>query len=252
MGDVKYRAIVSSDWSECLSPNGPFDPIAFNYPRAGDELSSIFRQYTGNRISLGQATRRIKAMLPDLLNEEQMDAYLDASYQTYPGVADLIEWCLGRDVLFMINTTGTQGYFQRVLARSLLPAVPVVAANPLIRFAENDATGRYVHEVLEIEDKPRSTEAVMRRFGLTEASLVVMGDSGGDGAHFEWAAKAGGFLIGSMSKTSLVDYCQSRGVVISSFFGPRYDAGEVRDREKEMNVNFMDLADVIAEALDLR
>jgi hypothetical protein len=251
MADRKYRAIVSSDWSECLSPNGPFDPIAFNYPGLADELTTIFRLYTGNRIRLGEATTRIKSLIPHLLSEEQMDAYLDASYRTYPGVSDLIEWCLGQEILFMINTTGTQAYFQRVLAKKMLPAVPVVAANPMIRFDTGDATAPYLEEVLETEDKPRNTEAVMRRFGLTSIRPVVMGDSGGDGPHFEWAAQKGGFLIGSMTKASLQDYCQSRKVVISSFFGPRYEAGVPRDPAAEMSVNFMDLTAVITKALDL-
>jgi hypothetical protein len=37
----KYKAVVSSDWSECLSPNGPFDPISFNYPELSGQLSNI-------------------------------------------------------------------------------------------------------------------------------------------------------------------------------------------------------------------
>ena len=31
----QFQAMVSTDWSECLSPNGPFDPITFNYPESG-------------------------------------------------------------------------------------------------------------------------------------------------------------------------------------------------------------------------
>ena len=43
----KYKAMISSDWSECLSPNGPFDPIAYNYPNLTDALEQIFRQVHG-------------------------------------------------------------------------------------------------------------------------------------------------------------------------------------------------------------
>jgi hypothetical protein len=27
-----YKGMLSSDWSQCLSPNGPFDPLIFLYP----------------------------------------------------------------------------------------------------------------------------------------------------------------------------------------------------------------------------
>ena len=56
----KYKAIVSSDWSECLSPNGPFDPITFNFPALEDELNQIFKEYTGNLVSLAYATDIIR------------------------------------------------------------------------------------------------------------------------------------------------------------------------------------------------
>jgi len=52
---TQYRALVSSDWSECLSPNGPFDPLSFNYPEYKEELEEIFNRYTGNIISLNDA-----------------------------------------------------------------------------------------------------------------------------------------------------------------------------------------------------
>lgn len=29
---ARYRAMISSDWNECLAPCGPFDAIAFTYP----------------------------------------------------------------------------------------------------------------------------------------------------------------------------------------------------------------------------
>jgi phosphoglycolate phosphatase-like HAD superfamily hydrolase len=245
----KYKAVVSSDWSECLSPNGPFDPISFNYPELATELSSIFRHYTGNQISLSQAAHRIKGMLPARFTRNQMDAYLDASFKTYRGVPDLIEWCLSHDILFMINTTNTQAYFQRAFKKGLLPLAPVVAANPMISFAEAEDERRYVHEILEIEDKPRVTEALARSLNLLPQKVIVMGDSGGDGPHFQWAAASGAFLVGVMTKPSLAAYCRTKGININVTFGVSYALGEDRNIENEMNVNFMDLADVINTAL---
>ncbi len=243
--------MVSSDWSECLSPNGPFDCITFNFPALTDELNYIFRQYTGNIISLTQATRAIKERLPEPLTVEQMDGYLDASFQTYTGVANLIEWCLGRDVLFMINTTGTQGYFQRVFAKNLLPAVPIVAANPLIRFADAGTETSYANEVLGIEDKPKNTEAILRAHSLPANKAVIMGDSGGDGPHFHWGAENGAFLIGSMAKNSLVRFCESRRIRISRFFGLSYGPDEARDVEREMKFDFRELIHILQDALKL-
>jgi hypothetical protein len=36
--DRKYKAIVSSDWNECLAPSGPFDFISFNHPELTPHL----------------------------------------------------------------------------------------------------------------------------------------------------------------------------------------------------------------------
>jgi len=249
--ELKFRGIVSTDWSECLSPNGPFDPIAFNYPELGSELQRVFKEYTSNTISLTQATTLIGEMLPKPLSLQQMDAYLDASFETYREVPTLIEWCSRSGILFMINTTGTQGYFQRCIAKSLLPPVPVIAANPMISFPEASDGRRYVHEIREITDKPRSTEAVMRAFKVPPEKVVLIGDSGGDGPHFEWGAPSGAFLVGSMTKYSLATYCESRGITINRHFGPAYTKGEKRDPEREMMVDFMDLSSVIKDALDL-
>jgi len=248
MTNRKYKAIVSSDWSECLSPNGPFDPISFIHPHLESPLRLIFKKYTGNVISLDQAVKEIKALLPDLLSQEEMDAYMASSFATYKAVPELIEWCLQRDILFMINTTGTQGYFQRALAKKLLPSVPAVAANPMIRYDyELD-----LYDVREIDDKPKNTEAVIRNYSIPRNKLVVMGDSGGDGPHFQWAAQSGGFLIGNMTKASLAKYCKSRGVRIDNLFGLSYAEGQIRDPEAEMDVNYMELTDIITEALNLQ
>lgn len=247
MDSRMYRAIISSDWSECLSPNGPFDPISFLYPDLKPELQRIFASYTGNAISLEAAVHRIRGLLPAPLTTEQVDAYLDAGFQTYKGVPELIQWCLEKDILFMINTTGTHGYFQRAVAKGLLPQAPVVSANPLTLFEQTEC----LYYVNEIGDKPRNTKAVMHAWNLSPEKLVVMGDSGGDGPHFHWASQAGGYLIGSMTKHSLVAYCQNRGVTINTFFGLTYDQGEMRDVAAEMKVDFMELREVIVEVLSL-
>jgi hypothetical protein len=247
----KYRAVVSSDWSECLSPNGPFDPIAYTFPQLKSGLHTIFRQYTGNEITLTEATSRISAMLPGEVTMDQMDAYHDARFQTYPRVPDLIEWCLSRDILFVLNTTGTQGYFQRAIAKGLLPGVPMICANPMIRFPGASDDPRFENTVLEISDKATCTQAVLQSVNLPGKKLVVVGDSGGDGPHFEWAAGQGAFLVASMCKDSLARYCGSKGIEISARFGLAYGPGEKRDIDREMNVDFMDLADLIEQTLNL-
>ena len=112
--NMNFKAIVSSDWNECMAPCGPFDFISFAYPELETDLKNVFKQYTGNIISLGEAAQKIPKLLPGPISEEQMDAYLEKCFITYKGVPDLIEWCLSKGILFMINTTGMIGYFQRV------------------------------------------------------------------------------------------------------------------------------------------
>jgi hypothetical protein len=248
---MKYKALVSSDWNECLAPCGPFDPISFAYPELELDLACIFAKYTGNEISLTEATRKISELMPAPITVDEMDAYLDASFATYPGVPDLIEWCLSREILFMINTTGTQGYFQRVFAKNLLPLVPFVAANPLIRFSGADEDPHLLYKVVEIEDKPGNTESIMRFLGISPNQVVIMGDSGGDGPHFKWGYSNGAFLIGSMTKPSLDAYCTETEVTINKRFGVSYSLGESRDRNSEMRTNFMDLTDLLAAVFDL-
>ena len=50
MGKSRFKAIVSSDWNECLAPCGPFDSISFAYPELREALTGIFKQYTANTI----------------------------------------------------------------------------------------------------------------------------------------------------------------------------------------------------------
>jgi hypothetical protein len=245
-----FKAILSSDWSECLSPSGPFDFIAFAYPQLTPELNEIFRSYTGNLISLGEACLRIKKILPGPISPETLDAYLDRSYAVYRGVPELIEWCLGKDILFMLNTTGMIGYFQRVFARGLLPQIPALSANPMFRYPTGDGDPPFILDLHETIDKGRNTAAVAAKIGIPAARVIVMGDSGGDGPHFEWAHQAGAFIISSMTKPSLAAYCESRGITIRRRFGLVYGKGETRNLEREMAVDFSALIEAIEEALE--
>jgi 2-hydroxy-3-keto-5-methylthiopentenyl-1-phosphate phosphatase len=244
----KYRAMVSSDWNECLAPTNPFDPISFVYPDLEPQLAGIFREYTGNRITLSEATGRISRMLPSALSEEQMDAYLDAHFAAYRGVPQLIEWCNGENILFVINTTGMQGYFQRVFRKALLPDGPVVCANPMVAYEDDVLYPMY--EVIETQDKGTNTETIMRSMDLSPDKVIVVGDSGGDGPHFEWGASAGATLIGSMTKWSLEKYCRQRRIPIHVHFGITYGQGEKRDVDQEMAVDFMELAATIGDTLN--
>ena len=242
----KSNGMISSDWNECLAPCGPFDPIAFAYPELETELSEIFRMYTGNQISLSEAIRRIGGLIPESLTEKQTDAYLDARFVTYRGVVDLIRWCAKNQILFMINTTGMQGYFQRALAKGLLPQGIAVAANPMISYP---GQGTEMYEVREIEDKVKNTGTVMRAHSISPNKVIVMGDSGGDGPHFEWAAEVGAHLVGSMTKPSLEKYCKGKGIEIGTRFGVTYSEGEKRDSAREMEVDFMGLVAVVERVM---
>ena len=241
-----YKGIISSDWNECLAPCGPFDPIAFAHPELEADLSGIFRLYTGNQIPLSEATRRIGAQLPKPITEKQMDAYLDASFVTYRGVTDLIRWCMKSHILFMINTTGMQGYFQRAMAKGLLPQGIVVAANPMISYRGYEME---MYEVREVEDKANNTETVMQLHGIPPKGVILIGDSGGDGPHFEWGASVGAYLVGSMTKPSLENFCKKKGIKINARFGLTYSEGEKKDLKREMEVDFMGLVPLIEKTL---
>jgi hypothetical protein len=141
----------------------------------------------------------------------------------------------------MINTTGMIGYFQRVFSRRLLPAVAALAAHPMVRFDESAADPALVLELLEIADKPRHTGAIARRFSIPPAKVAVVGDSGGDGPHFAWAAAVGAVRVGSMTKPSLEAFCSREQVAIDLRFGPVYGPGEVRNEENESAVDFREL-----------
>lgn len=246
----RYKAIVSSDWNECLAPCGPFDFISFNFPEIEPKLNAIFRQYTGNQITLGKAVGQIRTILPDPVNPEHMDAYLEEAFTTYTGVANLIEWCLSQNILFMINTTGMVGYFQRVFARKLLPRVPVISAHPMVRYAQSSSDPRFIFELFETGHKARSSKAVIDSMGIPAGKIILIGDSGGDGPHFEWGSRTGAYLIGSMTKATLNDYCRPKNIRLDLKFGLDYTKGAKRDVRQEMQVNFMDLAAVIEAVVD--
>jgi 2-hydroxy-3-keto-5-methylthiopentenyl-1-phosphate phosphatase len=244
-----FKAIVSSDWSECLSPSGPFDFIAFTFPQLASELQEVFRSYTGNHISLGEACLNIKKILPGPITPEMMDAYLGHSYAVYRGVPELIEWCSGKDILFMINTTGMIAYFQRVFAKGLLPQIPVLSANPMFRYPAAFTDPHTILDLIEIQDKGKNTAAVAAKMGIPAERVILMGDSGGDGPHFEWGHRAGAFTIGSMTKPSLAAYCDKKGITIGKRFGLVYGENEARSLEKEMAIDFRDLIGLIEEVL---
>lgn len=234
-------ALVSSDWNGCLAPCGPFDFISFVYPQFESDLDDVFRQYTGNCITFGEAADRIRSLTPGPITPEQIDAYLDESFTIYKGVNDLIEWCLSKNIVFMINTTGMIGYFQRIFAKGLLPRVPVISAHPMVRFEPRSSDPRFIFELFETGDKARSSGAVSHSMGIPAGKIILIGDSGGDGPHFEWGSRAGAYLIGSMTKASLADYCRPKYIRLDLKFGVDYTKGAKRDAAKEMQVNFMDL-----------
>jgi phosphoserine phosphatase len=244
-----YRAICASDWNECLAPCGPFDLIAYCYPQLSDRLDAVFRQYTANRIRLGEAVAAIQGLLPAPITADQVDAYLKQAFATYHGVAELIEWCLGQNILFMINTTGMIGYFQRIMAKGLLPALPALSAHPLISFPRRRSDPQLILELFETDDKAKNTQAAAAFYHVPLDRIIIIGDSGGDGPHFQWGAEHGALRIGSMTKFSLQAYCSARGIDIHLRFGPSYGPGEARDGRNEMQFNFMDLAPVITDFL---
>jgi 2-hydroxy-3-keto-5-methylthiopentenyl-1-phosphate phosphatase len=244
-----YRALLSSDWNECLAPCGPFDFISFIYPESEPHLKTIFKRYTGNIISLGDAVRQIRKLLPAPITKKQMDAYLNTSFITYRGIPELIEWCLNNDILFMVNTTGMIGYFQRIFARGLLPHIPVLSAHPMVRYARHNSDPEYIFDLYEIKDKFKNSEAVVRSFNIPSGKIILIGDSGGDGPHFECGAGISALLIGSMTKASLRKYCDHLNIPIQIQFGISYADGDDRDPEKEMQFNFTDLLPLIEDFL---
>ncbi|MCK4988349.1 MAG: hypothetical protein KAS40_22595, partial [Desulfobacterales bacterium] len=153
------------------------------------------------------------------------------------------------DILFMINTTGMTGYFQRVFAKGLLPRVPALSAHRMVRYPKQDSDPNMIFDLFEIKDKGKNTEAAVRFFNIPFNQIILMGDSGGDGPHFEWGTKADAFLIGSMTKPSLEKYCLKKDIKTHVRFGISYTEVQEKDLQKEMQVNFMDLSSTIEDRL---
>jgi len=249
MATHRYRALVSSDWNQCLAPCGPFDFLAFTHPECAGLLDRVFRQYTGNEISLGQAVNKVLSILPSPVSRAQMDAYLAERFAIYRGVAEFMAWCEKNDVLFMINTTGAVGYFQRACHAGMIPPVPVLSASPQFRFpSEGDLFHRFL-PLYEVEDKAANTASVLKQTGIAAERAVLIGDSGGDGPHFGWGAKQGATLVGSMTKPSLDDYCRRGGIRIHHRIGKTYRPGETLDPKQEMAVDFMELTEIVEAVL---
>jgi len=246
---MNYKALISTDWNECLAPCGPFDAIAHAHPALAGPLQAIFRQYTGNTISLGQAAARIRDLMPRPLDIARMDAYLEAAFATYRGVSQFLAWCAARGIAVMITTTGMIGYFQRVFAKKLLAPTPFLAAHPLIGYPQGSNDPPQIFELVETTDKAVYTEQVARHLGIGFDKVVIVGDSGGDGPHFEWGAKVGAMLVGSMTKASLTGFCQARGIAITHHVGVVYGPGQSVDRAVEMAADLMDLAPLVAKRI---
>ena len=244
-----YKALISSDWNQCLAPCGPFDPILYNCPALASDLTKIFKDYTGNKISLGIANRRIGRLFPEGLSIKQMDDYLDDSFVTYQGVPALIDWCNKKNILFMINTTGFIGYFQRLFEKNMIPRIPAISANPLIRYPYAETDVSQVYDLNEIEDKAINTARAMDFYAIPEKKMVIIGDSGGDGPHFEWGNKHNAYTIASMAKQSLTTYCDEKKIKIDLLFGPTYADGEEIIEENEMRFDFMELTSVFERIL---
>lgn len=247
----KYIGMVSADWNQCLAPCGPFDVIAYHFKQLGTDLGAIFKRYTANAICLDDAIKQIKSLCPAPITEAKMDDYLARQFKTYAGVPELMTWCARHRILFMVNTTGMVGYFQRALAKDLLPALPVLSAHPVVMFAKGASDPALLYKLSEIPDKCTHTAAAAATFNISTDHIVVVGDSGGDGPHFQWAQSVGATTVASMAKPSLVKYCQRRGVTIQHQFGHTYAPDEPVNVEKEMGYNFMDLTDNIARVAGL-
>jgi hypothetical protein len=241
----EYVGMLSSDWSQCLSPNKPFDPLIWLYPEMEPDLSPIFKGYTGNKITLGQAIDQVGALLPQWPSKGQLDSYLDTCFETYAGVPALIRWCRQNKILFMVNTTGFAAYFQRVFFKSLLPPIDVLSAQTKWAFSGNANFSEYLVELTEVEDKAKNTAAIAERFSIPHHRIILIGDSGGDGPHFQWGAKVGATLIGSMTKPSLSRYCRDREITIHHHVGHTYRSGEPVSIEKERDFDFQALIDIL-------
>ncbi|MGD9247864.1 MAG: hypothetical protein PVI60_07895, partial [Desulfobacteraceae bacterium] len=182
----------------------------------------------------------------------QMDDYLSAHFEIYKGVDGLIRWCHEHRIVFMINTTGFMAYFQRIFSAGLLPPITALSAQSMHRFNQSARSPQEMIELTEIEDKAANSAAVAKRFNISPEKIVLIGDSGGDGPHFQWGAKIGATLVGSMAKPSLRHYCRENGVRIHHHFGHTYAKGEKVSIDKERNFDFQNLSTVIGSAVGVK
>ena len=120
----------------------------------------------------------------------------------------------------------------------------------MIRFSETGSDPRHIYDLFETGDKANNTETAIRSFGISSDRVVLMGDSGGDGPHFEWGSKTGAFLIASMTKSSLDEYCSKKNIEIDLRFGIDRTRDDKRNVREEMQVNFMDLATTIEDIIN--
>ena len=126
----------------------------------------------------------------------------------------------------------------------------VVSAHPLIRYPQKTSDSCRIYELLETKDKSKNTSEVARSLAIPVAKIILLGDSGGDGPHFEWGKANGTFLVGSMTKPSLDVYCRDKDIDIDLRFGLDYSRPEKRNPQEEFQVNFMDLATTIEEIVE--
>lgn len=245
----EFQYLVSSDWSECLSPNGPFDPLIHVWPELESDLTRTFSSYTSNEISLSRAIEEIQALLPRELTSRDMDAFLRERFAAYNGLSRLINWCLSRGAAFMINSTGPMGYFQRAMANGFLPRIPLLSAHPFLQYPSAETDPEHIFPLREIEDKGVNTQAALDALDIPPQNAAVVGDSGGDGPHFAWAAERGALRIGVNTKSSLESYCAERGITIHSRVGVAYRAGESRDKEAESQTDLTKICQILQQQL---
>jgi len=74
--------------------------------------------------------------------------------------------------------------------------------------------------------------------GIPAERVIVMGDSGGDGPHFEWAHQAGAFIISSMTKPSLGGLLRQQRDHHRKALRLGHGKNEARDLKREMAVDF--------------
>jgi hypothetical protein len=56
MKEQSFKAIISSDWNQCLAPCGPFDPITYSYADLTLDLTTIFEESTWVGVSTASSS----------------------------------------------------------------------------------------------------------------------------------------------------------------------------------------------------